>query len=313
MLFTKKLEIMNRYLLTFLLGVQAVFGQDFRVLHSYGNNTIKKTKQKIFIGATLKNTDVLLVGENSYLNLLHVKTGRTVEVRQKGEYLLSSFKVNASSSTLAKYSDFVIEEMTKATKQDINKNHRRYIAITGAVTRDRRAATLRNITVFVPAEVPCINLYNAMATVAWLGEVGKKYYIRIKTMSGETVALLETQKPEFNFDFGWLKRDKDGLANYEVVIYEADNENVRGSFAVSLLEEKDRNMLAKELKDFQPQTAIDYLLLGRFFEENKLLLDAFTCYNKALKLQEDEIMKTAYMEFLARNKMGYMYNPELDR
>lgn len=286
-----------------------LLAQDFKVLHSYGNNTLKATKKKIFIGTSLKNSDVVVVGENSYINLMHEKTGKTLEIRQKGEYLLSNFKIPAQgSSTFAKYGSFVLSEMTKAEKQDINKNHRKYMAITGAVSRERKSVAMEKpIPLVVPSESENSYLFGNTASIIWVGEEGKKYYVRIKTLSGETVALLEVSKPKFTFDFSLLKKDKGGLGNYEVIIYEAENENVKGSFTINLLEARDKNNIQKEIKDFRPETAIDYLLLARFFEEKKLLFDALFCYEKALEMQNDDFIKTTYMEFLVRNRMGYTY------
>ncbi|WP_448528757.1 hypothetical protein [Raineya sp.] len=299
----------------FLACTHLLLAQDFKVLHSYGNNTLKATKKKIFIGTSLKNSDVVVVGENSYINLMHEKTGKTLEIRQKGEYLLSNFKIPAQgSSTFAKYGSFVLGEMTKAEKQDINKNHRKYMAITGAVSRERKSIVIdKTIPLVVPPESENSYLYGNSATIAWIGEEGKKYYVRIKMLSGETVALLEASKPKFTFDFSLLKKDKDGLGNYEVIIYEAENENAKGSFSISLLEARNRSNIQKEIKDFRPETAIDYLLLARFFEEKKLLFDALFCYEKALEMQNDEFIKTTYMEFLVRNRMGYTYEENQEK
>ncbi|PKQ70000.1 hypothetical protein [Raineya orbicola] len=301
---------MRKLCLLFLLAcANLLLAQDFKVLHSYGNNTLKTTKKKIFIGTSLKNSDVIVVGENSYINLMHEKTGKTLEIKQKGEYLLGNFKVPAQgSSTFAKYGSFVLGEMTKAEKQDINKNHRKYMAMTGAVSRERKSISIdKAIPLVVPPESENSYLFGNSTTIVWVGEEGKKYYVRIKTLGGETVALLEVTQPKFTFNFSLLKKNKDGLANYEVLVYEAENENVKGSFNISLLEARNRSNIEKEIKDFRPETAMDYLILARFFEENKLLFDALSCYEKALEMQNDEFIKTTYMEFLVRNRMGYTY------
>ncbi|MDW8296983.1 MAG: hypothetical protein RMJ97_08875 [Raineya sp.] len=299
---------MSRIYFPFLaLCFNTLLAQDFKVLHSFGNNTLKATKKKIFIGASLKNSDVIVVGNDSYINLMHEKTGRTLEIKQPGEYLLSNFKIpTQGSSTLAKYGNYVLNEMTKVEKQDINKNHRKYMAMTGAVTREMRSS-VKPIILIVPPLTENSSIYNSTAIISWIGEEGKKYYVRIKLLSGETVALLEVNKPKFTFDFGLLKKEKDGSANYEVLVYEAENESVQGTFSISLLESAKRNDIQKELKDFRPETAVDYLILACFFEEKKLLFDAAACYEKALELQNDNYIKTAYMEFLVRNKMGYTY------
>ncbi len=299
----------------FLACTNLLLAQDFKVLHSYGDNTLKANKKKIFIGTLLKSSDVIVVGENSYINLMHEKTGKTLEIRQKGEYLLSKFKIPAQgSSTFAKYGNFVLGEMTKAEKQNINKNHRKYMAMTGAVSRERKAIAMdKTIPMLVPPESENVYLFGNSATIAWIGEEGKKYNIRIKTLSGETVALLEVTKPKFTFDFSLLKKDKNGSGNYEVIVYEAENENVKGSFSISLLEARNKSNIEKEIKDFRPETAMDYLILARFFEENKLLFDALSCYEKALEIQNDELIKTTYMEFLVRNRMGYTYEENQEK
>jgi Tfp pilus assembly protein PilF len=50
------------------------------------------------------------------------------------------------------------------------------------------------------------------------------------------------------------------------------------------------------------QTALNHYLMAGFYEENKLLVDAISSYEEAIKLAPDvEMFKESYQEFLIRN------------
>ena len=52
------------------------------------------------------------------------------------------------------------------------------------------------------------------------------------------------------------------------------------------------------------ETALNKFIMAGFYEENKLLIDAITAYEQAIKLAPDvPTYKEAYEEFLLRNKL----------
>ena len=52
-------------------------------------------------------------------------------------------------------------------------------------------------------------------------------------------------------------------------------------------------------------SAFENLILAEFYEQNNLILDASTCFEKAMILKPQvNYFKDAYKEFLMRNKFG---------
>jgi cytochrome c-type biogenesis protein CcmH/NrfG len=55
---------------------------------------------------------------------------------------------------------------------------------------------------------------------------------------------------------------------------------------------------------------LNKLVLASFFEQNKLLIDAITAYEQAMKLAPDDpTYKDYYEEFLLRNKLKETKSP----
>mgnify|MGYP005849329559 CR=1 FL=1 len=295
--------------LTMLIG-SVVLAQDFKVLSSQGNNTHKTSKKRIWAGSNLKVSDAVTVASGGYLGLMHIKTGKTIEIKKSGTYLMSRLVPKAeSTSVVAKYGNFVGEEMVKAEKQDINKNHRKYMAIVGAVSRERAigGSTSKPI-VFLAQNKE--NIFNPQITISWLADEENpkvKYHILVSNLDNEQVAWYETEQNNISIDFSNLKRARDGEPNFIVNIINSKDTNQKGSVSITWIGKNEYNKIQEEIGDFKPENALDYMLLAKFFEEKKLNLDALACYQKALDLQNSDNYKTAYMEFLVRNQMGYTY------
>ncbi|GAB4130586.1 MAG: hypothetical protein OHK0045_14660 [Raineya sp.] len=288
----------------------ASFSQDFKVLSSQGNNTFKNSQKRIWAGSTLKVSDAINIASGGYLGLMHIKTGKTIELKKSGSYLMSSFvPKRGGNSLVAKYGNFVGEEMIKAEKQDINKNHRKYMAVTGAVTRERAIGGNASQSIILLAKSE-ETIFNPQTTIHWLAQEGSgktKYYVLVSNMENEQVAWYETDQTNISIDFSNLKRARDGGANFIVSILDTQSPNRKGILNITWLNKNEYKKIQDEIGDFTPQNALDYMVLAKFFEEKKLNLDALACYQKVLALQNSENYKTAYMEFLVRNQMGYTY------
>lgn len=298
------------FFLSFLLEAQ-----DFKVLSSQGNNIIKSSNKKIWTGSSLKKTDIVAVGANGYLGLMHIKTGKTVEITKTGTYSLSKYAIGASSTSVTtKYGNYIAEEVFKSEKQDINKNHRKYMAITGAVSRERKISIDENELVkpliFIAKESQ--EVYDTKVYLSWLEEANQKaqkYHIKIQNYDNEPVAFFETDEPFFEFDFNLLKKNKVGEPSFIITVMLADKPNSKAAINLSFVEKAISKEISKDLGNTQPENALDYLIRAKYFEDKKLYLDAIKAYQKAIALQNLDSYKNAYMEFLAKNQIAYQYNP----
>jgi hypothetical protein len=309
----QKPTIMKNIILLCLCLSTTMYAQDFKVLTSNGNNVVKVGNKKIWAGTALKNTDIITVAQNGYVGLMHLKTGKTIEIKKAGTYTMSTLTPKAGGSSLGvKYSSYVADELFKGEKQDVNKNHRKYMAITGAVSRESRIVNeTKTLTVFTRDQAQ--EVYDNFVYLSWMpnnNEKIEKYYIQITNFNDETVALIETNTNYLELDMGIYKKAKNGDATFIINVFTTEAPLYKGVFTVSLMDKSKKETIKKEIGTTAPENALDYLIQAKYFEEKGLFLDALKCYQKALALQNVDSYKNAYMEFLSRNNIGYKLNPD---
>jgi hypothetical protein len=310
----QKPTIMKNIILLCLFLSSTLYAQDFKVLTSNGNNVLKVGNKRIWAGTLLKNTDVITVVQNGYLGLMHVKTGKTVEIKKAGTYTMSTLTPKTGGSSLgAKYSSYVADELFKGEKQDVNKNHRKYMAITGAVSRDmKKLEATKPLTVFA-TDASAQNVYESVIYFAWLPSTKdkpEKYIVQILNFDNELVALIETEKTAIEIDMSIYKKAKNGDATFIVNVLTGEAISYKGTFTVTLMDKTEKEGIKKEIGAEKPENALDYLIRARYFEDKKLFYDAIKSYQKAIEMQNLDSYKNAYMEFLSRNNIGYTLNPD---
>jgi len=305
-----------------LLGVNAQ-SYDFKVLATNGMVMTKNTKKRVWAGSTLNAADVLEISSNSYVCLMH-KGGKTMEIKQAGAYKISDLSAkikNSNSSTSAKYVSYVAGEMSKADRQDINKNHRKYMAITGSVER----ATYNTACAYFlhenngkPQEV---NLFNNVIALRVYGNPvlgvaqNKTFSVRILDFFNKVLwegevkaddkgeALLEVDFAKLNY------KGEDLTFILEISVKEAKEQAAnRAKYNVTIVKEGEKfqnvqNALA-ELKQEGEPTAISKIVEAGVYEQEGFILDAATCYEKAIAMEPSvQTYQVAYQDFIARNRM----------
>lgn len=293
---TRKLSLA----LALVLVSTLVFGQDysFKVLASKGANEIKsgETWQPLKTGTSLKAGDEVRIGQNAYLGLISAK-GKPKEIREAGSFKVADIKVEDGGSALNKYTDFILSSNAEGKK---NK-----LGATGAVTRefgDAKAIML----ILPPKEMPFV--YNSSVIINWDGgKAPGPYVVTVKDMFEEPISKFETPEVSFTLD---LKDPK--LATQQTILVEvaskADPKLGSAHYYVKQMPAAEREKIKKQLDeiigDVSEETALNKLLLARFFQENNLLIDAIGEFEKAVKLAPDvPEYKNYYEEFLYSSKM----------
>lgn len=314
-----------------LLGVYFVHAQgyEFKVVASHGQVHKANSNSRLWAGSQLSSRDKVVVGSASYLGLVH-KSGKTIEIKAPGTYSIAelSAKVNGSkSSTTSKYVNYVVGEMAKAEKQDINTNHRRYMAITGSVQR----ALLGKVAAVLPEEVVLYEPKLYLELFATNPEVNYKgYKVEIKTLfdaeaeGGNALKSFVIEGNKGGIDLSFLNeeglREKLGLFEDEPFMMtitpieenaeESDvNMGEASMYSVRLLTPADETYqeISQELGNEPAETAIDYILKAAYFEEKGLFADALRCYNKAIELApEVEAFQAAKVDFVERHQKEIM-------
>ncbi len=290
----------GRFLL--LVGFFAInsfaYAQDytFRVLANKGANEIKSGDgwQPVKTGASLKLGDELRVTENASIGLVH-SSGKPLEVKKANTYKVADLasQISGGSSVLNKYTDFILSSNSAEAK----KNR---LSATGAVHRglgikvylpNNQYASVFNNIVYVnwdkaekgPFTVSFLNMFDDVLLKVETPENSVSIDLNDPKFAGETAILVEIQSKSTG-----TKSDERYLIKK---LSPGEHEKINVAYTDVM----------KELKD---ETAFNKLFLAGFYEQNKLLIDAITSYEQAMKLAPDDpSYKDYYEEFLLRNKL----------
>lgn len=278
----------------FLWGSVSAQEYVFKVLINKGRNEIRSGNQwlPIKVGATLNSADELKVSPNGYLGLVHV-TGKPLEVKSAGQHKVAdlSGQISGGSSILNKYTDFILS---------VAENKGNALTATGAVHRGPN-----EIKVFLPNPKQAI-VFNDRITIAWAkAPKTNTYVVRLNSMFGDELGRFEVQDTTLEINLATAR-----LMNEDNILVEVSSKEqkdvVSESFMLKKLSSADKaritNSLSHIASQTSEQTALNNLFLASFFEDNKLLIDAATAYQEAIKLAPNvPYFQQAFNEFLSRN------------
>jgi len=285
------------------LAPMITFAQDeyaFRVLANKGANEIKSGDkwQPLKTGSQLKLGDELRVTNNASVGLVS-KNGRPLEVKEARVHKVVDLLAKAGNTTsvLSKYTDFILSSNSEEARK---KNH---LSATGAVHRGTG-----DIEILLP-ESQHADVYNNVVIFGWQTISGKApYIVTFKNRFDEELMRVETEDSKVEVDLGDTK-----LANESIVMVEvkskSDSKGKSEQSSLKKLSQKRHDAVQADLSKISAdlggdETAFSKFILAGFFEENKLFIDAMTCYEQAIKLDaENPTYKDAYEEFLIRNKL----------
>jgi hypothetical protein len=266
----------------------------FKVLINKGQNRIKSGNNwlPIKVGASLQSADELKISPNGYLGLVHA-TGKPLEVKNAGEHKVADLaaQVSGGSSVLNKYTDFILSAAEKKSNT---------LAATGAVHRG-----LNEIKVFLPNPKQAI-VFKDKISIAWARNPrASTYVVSLHSMFGDELDRFELQDTTLVIDLS-----KPNLVNEDNIVVEVSSKGqkdvVSDSFVLKKLSPADKARITNSLEHIasqtSEQTALNNLFLASFFEDNKLLIDAATSYQEAIKLAPNvPYFQDAFNAFLTRN------------
>lgn len=277
----------------------------FKVLASSGSNSIAKNTdgswKPLKTGQRVTKDDKIMVSANSFIGLVH-KSGRTLELKTPGTYVATelSSKVGAAPASFnQKYVDFVIGEMTKAEKEDVNKNRLQNMGIEGKVERGDFA-----ITALLPKSG---DVLGTNPLIKWYALSGaRSYKISVTDMFDEVLFSTTTNDTSLVLDLNQpaLKKENTLL----VAINSVENPKITSDkYSITKLDEKSSVVLKKNLasvKEGSEETSLNKIIQASLLEENKLYLDALQCYEQAIRMQPHvKDYQLAYQQFLQRNNL----------
>lgn len=272
------------------------FGQaaySFKVIANKGTNQVKSGENvaPVKAGASLKETDELIVGDNSYLGLVS-SAGKPLELKKAGNYkvsdLTSKMKVG-SSSVMNKYADFVLSSNAEQKKNRLSA--------TGAVHRATETAA---ISVMLPDNQNA-SVYNTTAVINWDGsKVQGPYIVTLKNMFEDKLDQFETPETTLEVDLTKYSGETAVLVD---VASKANPKMGSKDYTIRKMNAADQEKIKVQLSEMkgevEEESALTHYLMAAFYEENKLFIDAIVSYEKAVKLEPS--YREYYDEFLIRN------------
>jgi len=270
----------------------------FRVLANKGANQVKSGDawQPLKTGAQLKLGDELKISENASVGLVS-KQGKPLEVKEAKVYKIAELmsKIGSEASVLNKYTSFILSSNSAEAK----KNR---LSATGAVHRG-----LDDISVQLP-ESGHSDILNNIVIVRWHSKKSTgPFVITLKDRFEEELWRTETSDNVVQIDLSDPKLAKENSIALEISV-KADPKSKSDQRYIKRLDAKRAENMKAELSkvssDLQEETAFNKYILAGFYEENKLLIDAITCYEQAIKMDaENPTYKEGYDEFLLRHKI----------
>lgn len=279
----------------------------FKVIISKGDNSYYISSETnwtmLKAGSRLHTGDVLKVAAKGYVALLG-SSGETMELKNEDtkEYKIDELTAqlkNTEAGLIDKYASYLVSKMAPEARES---NRKAYASITGAVEREVVTihAYLRKSSV----------LYDTMAFIRWKPvEDAAEYNVVVRNLYDEIILETKTRKPIISLNFSDEKlKDRD-----MVIISISTNGGGSSDYSITKVTRDRPGAFVEEIGELRAaldsESAFDNLVLAEFYEQNNLLLDATTCYEKAMVIEPDvQYFKAIYREFLMRNNFGNIIN-----
>lgn len=289
----------TRFLLAitaFIAAISTTTAQDytFKVLVNKGNNQLKTASgwAPLKTGSTLQPTDEIKVAENAYVGLVH-SSGKPLEVKKAGPYVVANLakEMKPGQSLAVKYADFVLSANTE-------KNNR--LSATGSVHRGGKT-----IQVALPGAQDSGKVFGDSIFLNWNKDAGP-YEVMIKNLFGEELKKFVVKDTFLTVNLLDASLAADQKILVEVYPEKNPERKQDPSYMVSKLtgaeKAKLKEKIVSEVGAVSRRSAMDLLILGGFFESNKMLIDAQRAYAEACRLAPDVAdFKANYADFLIRS------------
>ncbi len=275
----------------------------FKVIISKGDNSFQESSSTninmLKAGSQLHQGDVLKIDANGYVALLG-SSGETIELKNEEakEYKINELTArlnNTETGLINKYASYLVSKMAPEARES---NRKAYASITGAVEREV-------VTIHAYMRKSSV-LFDTIAVIRWKPvDNAVAYNVVVKNIFDEIILEAKTSKPVISLDFSDEKlKDRD-----MVIISISTGGGGSNEYSITTVTRDRPGAFVAEIGELHAaldiRSAFDNLVLAEFYEQNNLLLDATTCYEKAMEIEPDvQYFKDVYLEFLMRNNFG---------
>lgn len=308
----------NLALAAFILIGNLAYSQGFvfKVLANKGANQVKRatgTTEGLKTGATLKTGDQIIAANGAYIGLMH-KTGKTLEIKQSGVIKVNDLEKKVAAlktSVTSRYAQYVMNKINEE-EGGVRKNYRSNMSVTGATTRATGDGAAMSFV--LPEGENKFNIYNSEALIRWKeveveeGSDAPIYVVTVKDIFNESLFTTETDQTNLT-----LNLDDEAMKNesnlYIIGVALKSNEEIKTEDCAIKRIQFDENPDVKTelealLAEVDQATPMGKVIMATFYDENGLVIDAMTNYEKLIKENPDVVdFQDLYDEFLAKNKM----------
>lgn len=287
------------YLVTTLASASGANNYAFKVLAFDGLVSYKDVNTgqwlPVDVGTCLPAHSMVKVEDRGYLGLIHT-SGKT-RTLQKGTYevdrLADKFR-NQSTGIAAKYADLFIER--------VKTN------VTPKLEDKERSVEERELKMLLPSSV---DVYSPEVILRWKDKekVDQQYEVVFKNMFDEVVMVREAEGTRLVLNF-----EDEKIARERLIIVSVNKKNQKSlqssEYGIKQMTDEEAELIEDELEELKleltgQEAILDMLILASFYEQNNLLADALTTYERVIELAPDvEAFKTAYDQFVFRNGLG---------
>ena len=196
----------------------------------------------------------------------------------------------------------MFNQLTKTDDNDINKNHRQYMEVTGSVERSGSSGMIK-LNAPITSDV-----MHSKITVSWnKHKDAEGYIVTLTNLFHDTVASVETKNDfaEINLSDIQPKNSK----GYLLTVRASNNAKLKSAqHLLKPLETDKEQSIKAEVNSIvaDANTSLDLIALGSFFEDNHLYYDALSAYKlAATKSPNEPAFAELYADMLRRIENNY--------
>lgn len=298
----------------FVISISIYAKDEFTVFAVKGNSQYKQENKndfsKLKTGVALNSADIVKLENGDYLSLLH-KSGRTIELKRKGEYSiarLSETIKNTKADLNARVASFVMKQIKTSQSVLSNDDYHKNMKVTGAVERSTTSKQPVGESIFLMVPLKLSTLSNTIRCKWSSSNSNATFKFVLWDRFDSELFTKEVNGNSFELDFSTLKLEADNY--YFWSVSDANNQIVSEKacfMALSPMKLKSINesieMLQSEMDN--PESAVNLFLIGGFYEQNNMIEEAMTYYQKAV-VAEPEVQdyKNYLTVFLERNNIN---------
>ncbi|MFT5618202.1 MAG: hypothetical protein ACI85I_001433, partial [Arenicella sp.] len=283
--------------------------QDYTFKVTSVKGTAKSNGTQLFVGSKVKAGSTINIEDGTTLNIAH-NNGKTLTVTKAGSYKVDDLAkgVSAKSGSLSeKYAAFVLNELTAGKTDGIGANN---MSKTGSVKRtivDNTKAVnfmTERKTHVAPTTITLKWYPNDLKIEK---EKVEKYTFVVSDLMSNEIYREETTQPSITVDLGDQKftNAMSGAIQYHVIVNN-DQRLTSPEYMLQIVQGEANTKITQDVKSLSTDnTAINKLILAKYFEDHGLYANAMFAYEEAIKMSEsNEMYENMYQAFLDRNYLS---------